>query len=165
MVGDLRAPRRPVVRDVVAPEIELVADALLAQALGEAQRAVERAGGVLPAALPADEQQAHARPQPVEVVAVEVRHVVDRAVEVRLVPALARGVAPGRRVVAARQADGEREEVGALEGEVSGVVAAEAAAGRDDLRAAAAVAVDPRDDLLEDPGLVAAVRAGALLEG
>src|SRR4051812_12736818 len=127
MVGDLRAPRRPVVRDVVAPQVELVADVLVAQALGEAQRALERAGRVLPPALAADEQQAHARAQPLEVIAVEVGDVVDGAVEVRLVAALAPGVAPRRRVVAARQAQGERERVGALQREVRRVVAAEAA--------------------------------------
>src|SRR3954453_14036694 len=95
VVGDLRAPRGPVVRDVVAPEGELVADALVAQALGEAHRTVERAGRVLPLALPADEEQAHARAQPVEVLAAEVGDVVDRAVEVGLVAARAPCVAPG----------------------------------------------------------------------
>src|SRR6185436_18232685 len=84
MVGDLGAPRRPVVRDVVAPEVELVTQILFAEALGETQRALERPRRVLPHALAAHEQEAHARAQPVEVVAVEVRDVVDRAVEVRL---------------------------------------------------------------------------------
>src|SRR3954468_8498279 len=104
VMGDLRTPRRPVVRDVVAPQVELVTDLLVAETLGETQRAVQRAGRVLPLALPADEQEADARPQPVEVVAAEVRDVLDRAVEVRLVAAVAPGVAPVRRVVAARQA-------------------------------------------------------------
>src|SRR3954469_19868322 len=132
MVRDLRAPRRPVVRDVVAPEVELVADVLVAQAFGETQGAVEGAGRVLPLPLTADEQQAHARAQPLEVVAVEVGDVVDRAVEVRFVAAVAPGVAPVGRVVAAREAQREREEVAALEREVRGVVAPEAAPGRHD---------------------------------
>src|SRR6476619_4302500 len=138
----------------MAPEVEFVPDLLVAQALGEPQRAVERARRVLPLALAADEHQAQPRAQPAEVVAVEIADVVDRAVEIRLVAALAPRVAPGRRVVAAREAQREREEVGALEGEVRRVVGAEAAPGGDDLRAAAAVAVDPGHDLLEDPRLV-----------
>src|SRR3954447_6010667 len=80
MVGDLRAPGGPVVRDVAAPQVELVADALLRQALGEPQRAGQGARRALPAALPAHEQQADSRAQPLEVVAVEVRDVVHRAV-------------------------------------------------------------------------------------
>src|SRR4051812_7101965 len=149
MVRDLGAPRRPVVRHIVAPEVELVADVLVAQALGEAQRALERSGRVLPAALPAHEQETDARAQPVEVLAREVRDGVDRAVEVRLVAPLAPCVAPARRVVVPGQADGEWEQVGALEREVRGVVAAEAAAGGEDLGETAAIAVDPRDDLAE----------------
>jgi hypothetical protein len=56
--GRSGAPRRPVVRDVVAPEVELVADALLASSAASAS-VLERAGRVLPLALAADEQQAH----------------------------------------------------------------------------------------------------------
>src|SRR4051794_7278292 len=118
VVGDLRAPGGPVVRDVVALQVELVADALLGQAPAGQERARQRAGGVLPLALAADQQQADPRAQPLEVVAVEVRDVVDRAVEVALLAALAPAVAPPGRVVGARQAHGEREQVGALEGEV-----------------------------------------------
>ena len=36
MMGELRSPRRPVVRDVVAPEVQLVADALVAEQPREA---------------------------------------------------------------------------------------------------------------------------------
>src|SRR5437870_4300000 len=42
MMSDLRAPRRPVVRDIVAPEVELVGDALLGEEPGEAARRLER---------------------------------------------------------------------------------------------------------------------------
>ena len=77
-----------------------------------------------------------------------VLEVVQRVVEVHGLAALA-PPAPGRRVVVAREAEGEREQVGALEREVRGVIAAEAAAGRQDLLGRAAVGVDPRDHLLE----------------
>ena len=101
--------------------------------------------------------------QPVEVVAVQVRDVVDRVVEVGRLAALAPAV-PRRRVVVAGQADREREQVGALEREVDGVEGAEADAERGDVLRAAAVVVDERHDLVEDPRLVAPVLARALLE-
>ena len=44
MMRDLGPPRGPVVRDVVAPEVELTADALVRHDPGEALRARERAG-------------------------------------------------------------------------------------------------------------------------
>ena len=132
MMSELRTPRRPIVRDVVPPEVQLVADALLREQGGEALRALQRAGRVLPLALPADEQQADAAAQPLEVVAAGVLEVVDRVVEVRRLAALAPRV-PGGRVVVARQAEREREEVGALEREVDRVVGAEADAERRDL--------------------------------
>src|SRR5215218_1635956 len=53
---------------------------------------------------------------------------------------------------------------GAAQREVDRVEGAEADAERRDLPRPAAVLVDPRHHLVEDPGLVAAVRTGALLE-
>src|SRR5213593_396841 len=70
MMSDLRPPRGPVVRRILAPDVELVADALRREQRGEAVRLLERSGGVLPRAPADDEQQAHARAQPLEVVAV-----------------------------------------------------------------------------------------------
>src|SRR5438105_15024944 len=131
MMRDLRAPRRPVVWDVVAPEVELVPDALLGEESGEAAGRLERARRVLPLPLTADEDQGDAASQPVEVVAAEVDDVVHRVREVDGVAAPA--PAAGRDVVDAAQADGEREEVGPLEGEVRGVGRAEARAGEDAL--------------------------------
>ena len=64
----------------------------------------------------------------------QVLDVVHRVVEVDGVAALA--PADDRDVVDAAHADREREEVGALQREVRGVVGAEARAGRDDLAAA-----------------------------
>ena len=101
--------------------------------------------------------------QPVEVVAVQVRDVVDRVVEVGGVAALAPGV-PRRRVVVARQAEREREQVGALEREVQRVVRAHRGAQRDDLARPAAVGGDVRHHLVDDPRLVRAVAPGALLQ-
>ena len=113
--------------------------------------------------LPADEQDAEAAAQPLEVVAAHVGDVVERVVEVGGLAALAPRV-PGRRVVVARQAEREREQVGALEREVHRVVGAEADADGGDLLRAAAVGVDPRHDLVEDPRLVAGVLVRARLE-
>src|SRR3954453_23735350 len=111
MMRDLRAPRRPVVRHVVSPEVELVANALLAEQPREPLRRLERAGRVLPLALSAQEQEGRARAQPVEVVAVEMLHVVQWVVEVDGVAAVA--PADYGDVVHAAHADREREEVGA----------------------------------------------------
>src|SRR3954468_6326823 len=72
MMRDLRAPRRPVVRHVVSPEVELMGKALLAEQPREPLRRLECAGRVLPLALSADEHEGRARAQPVEVLAVEV---------------------------------------------------------------------------------------------
>ena len=81
--------------------------------------------------------------------------VVHRVVEVGGVAALAPAV-PGRRVVVARQADRQREQVGALEREVGGVKGAEAARRRRSARRAPPQSsADERDDLVEDPRLVA----------
>ena len=130
---------------------------------GEPLRAVQRAGRVLH--IPCPQTTLHADPaaQPVEVVAAEVGHVVDRVVEVRRRAALAPAV-PAGRVVVARAADGEAEQVRPLEREVDRVVGAEADAERGELGGPAAVVVDERDDLVEDPGLVAAVLGRARLE-
>jgi len=95
------------------------------------------------------------------VVSLQLRDVVGRVVEVDGVPALA--PPEHRDVVDPALADRDREQVGALQGEVGGVVGAEARAREEDLRRAAAVRVDERHDLLEDPALVSAVAAGALL--
>src|SRR5437660_253868 len=56
MVGELPAPGRPVVRDIVAPQVQLVPDPFVGKESGDVPRRVERAGGVLPLALPADQQ-------------------------------------------------------------------------------------------------------------
>ena len=150
-------------RHVVAPEVQLAADPLLAEQAGEPLGAVQRAGRVLPHALAADEQDAQPRAQPVEVVAARVGERVERVVEVGGLAALAPAV-PARRVVVAREAERERERVRAPQREVDRVEGAEADAERGDLLRPAAVRVDPRHDLVEDPRLVALVRAGALLE-
>src|SRR3954454_23626594 len=162
MMGDLALPRGPVVRDVVAPQVELVPDPLPREDAGESLRALQRAGRVLPHALAADEQEADLRAQPLQVVAVQVVDVVERIVEVRLDPALA--AARHRDVVDARHGDGDREEVGAAKREVRGVVGAERGARQQDLLRTAAVLVDERRDLVDEPVLVAAVKARGLLE-
>ncbi len=100
--------------------------------------------------------------QPLQVVAVQVRHVVHRVVEVERVAALP--PADPADVVDARQADREREQVGPLQREVRRVVRAEARPGDQDLLEAAAVVVDPRGHVVHHPVLVAAVQLGALLE-
>src|SRR3954453_1245908 len=124
-------------------------DALGGQRGRQAARALQRAGGVLPPALAADQQQAEAGAQPLQMVAAQVLDVVTGAVEVRLVATLAPGV-PALRVVVAAEAEREREAVGALEREVGGVEGAHAAARRDDLGRAVLVAVDEGHDALVD---------------
>src|SRR5215207_7971701 len=104
MVRELCLPRRPVVRDVVTPEVELVADPLLVQARRERLRRLERAGRVLPLPLAADEQKRHARAQPREMVAAEVRDVVHWVVEVRRLTTLPAAADDGH-VVDAAHAD------------------------------------------------------------
>src|SRR5205823_371775 len=123
MMSDLRTPRRPVVRRILAPDVELVPDALLGEERGEAVRLLERPGRVLPRTPADDEQQADLRAQPVQMVAAETGDVVGRVVEVDGVAAFA--PADGRDVVDVRQAEGQREEVAAAEGEVGGVEGAE----------------------------------------
>src|ERR1700722_11304291 len=58
VMGELGPPGRPVVRDVVSPQIGFVLDALGGQQPGQLLRALQRACGVFPLALPADQQQA-----------------------------------------------------------------------------------------------------------
>src|SRR6476646_11442693 len=123
MMRDLASPRRPVVRDVVAPEVDLAGDALLVEQRAEAPRRVERAGRVLPLPLSADEQDRDVIPQPAQVVAAQVRDVVHRVVEVDGIALLAPAL--NRDVVHAAHADREREEVGPLEAEVGRVVGPE----------------------------------------
>ena len=158
-MSDLRSPRGPVVRRVLAPDVELVPDALLGEERGEAVRLLERPGRVLPRTPADDEQQADLRAQPVQMVAAETGDVVGRVVEVDGVAAFA--PADGRDVVDARQAEGQREEVAAAEGEVGGVEGAERDTCCQDLLEAPAVGVDQRDDVVEKPILVAAVPARA----
>ena len=161
MMSELRAPRRPVVGHVVPPEVELMTNSLARQQIGERARAVQCAGRVLPLTLAADQHHAHARAQPVEMVAAEVLEVVHRVVEVGGVAALAPR-APVRGVVAARHAQRDREEVGPAQREVRRVVRAEARARGNDV--AARVVVDERRDDVRDPALVLAVAPRALLE-
>jgi len=66
-------------------------------------------------------------PKPLEMVAVEMDDVVHRVVEVGGIATFAPTV-PGKRVITAREADCQGEDVGALEGEVGGVEGAQAAA-------------------------------------
>src|SRR6266567_3626782 len=129
----------------MTPQVKFVADALVREQRGQLPGALQRAGGVLPAPLTAYEQQVDVVSQPVEMVAAGVPDVVEWVVEVSRRPALAPPV-PRRGVVAAGQADREREEVRPLEGEVGRVERAEAAADRHDFDGSVAVLVDPRQD-------------------
>jgi hypothetical protein len=141
--ASLTGPRRPVVRDVVAPQVQLVPDALLVQEMGEVLRALQRARGVLPHALAADEQEARPRADPVEVVAVHRPHLAGDA-----------------ELVVARHGDGRGEEVGAAQHEIDGVERAHAAAGGEDVLVAALVVVDERRHLVDHPRLVGTAVAG-----
>src|SRR6202453_2345681 len=163
VMGELGAPGRPVVRRVVTPHVQLVLYPLAGQQRCEALGAGQRPGGVLPLALTAHQQQADLAAQPLQVVTRQVADVVDRVVEVHLVALLAPG-APGRRVIVAGKAHGQREQVSPLEREVGRVEGAHAAAQGDDLGRAATVPVDPRHHVADDPRLVPAVPAGAFLE-
>src|SRR3954452_4746508 len=145
------------------PQVELAAYGLGLEKGGEATRAVERPGGVLPLALSADQEHADLPAQPIQVVALKVGDVIHWVVEVGGFAAVAPSV-PGGRVVVAGHADGEREHVGALERKVGGVEGAEAAPADDHLARAAAVVADERKDLVEDPRLVDRVTACALLD-
>src|SRR5829696_10544763 len=88
-LGELRAPGRPIVRPLVAPQGQLAGNPLVAHERGETSRAVEGARRVLPLSLPAHEQEAGSAAQPVSVVAVALGDVAHRAVEEDGVAALA----------------------------------------------------------------------------
>ena len=149
-------------RNVVAPQVQLVTDPLGGEHTGEPPGAVQRSGGVLPLALTADQQQVQPAAQPVQVLTVHVRDVIHRVVEVRLITPLTPGM-PGRGVVVTGKTHRAREQVGALEREVSRVKSAETVAERDDVQRPAAVVVDPRHHLVENPPLVEPVAAGPFL--
>src|SRR3954463_8630751 len=104
-MGELGPPGWPVVRDVMPPQVHFMLYPLAGQQRGEPLRAGQRAGGVLPLALPADQQQADLAAQPVEMVTGQVDDVVQRVVEVRLVAAFA-PAAPRGRIVVAGEAQG-----------------------------------------------------------
>ncbi len=136
---------------------------LVCEQRGKLLRARQRAGGVLPLPLAADEEQADPPAQPVQVLAVQVGDVVHGIVEVGGGAALAPAV-PGRRIIVAGKAQGQREQVGSLEREVRRVERAQAAPEGRDVGAAAAIFGDPRHHLVDDPGFVAAVAPGPLFE-
>ena len=135
-----------------------------ASSAAQVPRRRQRSGGLgLPRALAHGQHEVDPAAQPVQVVAVEVGHVVARVGEVRRVPAVAPGV-PLRRVVVAALADRHREQVSAGQREVQRVVGAEAAAGHDHVADARGVLADETGHLVGDPGLVGAVPLGARLE-
>src|SRR5262249_8853894 len=103
MMPDLRAPRRPAGRNVGPPQGQLVRESLRAERRREGVRRLERARRVLPLTLTADEQERRTRAQPVEVVAVKMLRIVQGAVEINRVAALA--PADDRDVVHAAHAD------------------------------------------------------------
>src|SRR4051794_17743282 len=164
MMRELVPPRRPIVRNVVPPQVELAANPLRLEQPGQPARALERSGRVLPLALSAHEQDADVPAQPVQVISLQVCDVIQRIVEEGILASLAPTVAGGW-VVVARHADRERENVGALEREVRGMESAEAAPARNHLAGATAVVTDEWDDLVEDPRLVDPVTARTLLDG
>src|SRR5438552_1346019 len=73
VVRELGPPPGPVVRDVVAPQAQLAPDAFVSEQAGHLLRRVQRAGGVLPLALAADQQRREPAAPPAGVLAVEVR--------------------------------------------------------------------------------------------
>src|SRR5205085_5947364 len=89
MMSDLCTPRGPVVRRVLAPDVELVPDALLGEERREVVRLLERPRRVLPRTPADDEQQVDLRAQPVQMVAAETDDVIGWVVEVDGVAALA----------------------------------------------------------------------------
>ena len=104
---------------------------LRSQQLGERSGRRQRPGRrLLEGALPDDEQHRDPRAHPLEVVALHVRDVGRGVGEVGRVAELAPPV-PRRRVVVAGQPDGQRGDVGALQGEVHRVVGAERDPDRD----------------------------------
>ena len=117
----------------------------------------------LPGSLTDGQHDVQPRAEPVEVVAVEMWHVVGRVGEVRRVAALTPAV-PRRRVVVAGLADRDREQVGALQRQLEGVVGTHRAAGDDRPARALAVGADVRRDLVGHPALVGLVPPGPLLD-
>src|SRR5665809_151424 len=91
---DLVSPRGPVMRNVVPPQVEFVSEPLGVQTRCERLRAIESTRGVLPLTLPADEKKAHPPAQPLEVIALQVRDVVHRVVEIEgiVTPAVSHAV-------------------------------------------------------------------------
>ena len=163
MVGDLGAPGRPVVRDVVAPQVQLVADALLGEHPGEPLRG-RAARPVVSSHWPWPQTSSRLSrdAQPLEVVAAEMRDVVDRVVEVgrarRARPSRSRST--GRSCPTCRCASGNR----------SARLSAKLAAWKAP-RLMPVVRISPPvswwmngTTCVEDPRLVAAVLARALLE-
>src|SRR6187401_1526489 len=120
--------------------------------LRESFGALEGAGRVLPLTLPRDQEDAHALPDPIEVITLHVLHVSHRVVEVEVVTRFP----PSHvgRVVDAALADRDREEVGPLQTEVGRMVGAETAAGNDRFRETSAVVVHTGYDVVDDPVLV-----------
>src|SRR3954465_4871212 len=101
MVRNLLLPPVPVVCGVVAPDVQVVRDALLAEQAAHLPRGGQRAGRVgLPRTLADNEYDVEPLAQPVEVVAVQGGEVVGGVGEVRRLAALA-PAAPCRRVVVA----------------------------------------------------------------
>src|SRR5580765_3564914 len=109
MVSDLSLPCGPVVRRVLAPDVQLVWDPLPREQRGEPLGRVECAGRVLPRASPDDEDEVNSGAEPVEVLAVQVGDVVERVVEIEAVAAVTPPDA--RDVVQAGHTKGEREDV------------------------------------------------------
>src|SRR4029077_2583123 len=66
VMGQLGAPGRPVVRDVIPPQIDFVLDPLVGEQRGKPPGTLQGARGVLPLALAADQQQADLAAQPVQ---------------------------------------------------------------------------------------------------
>src|SRR3990170_4956320 len=64
MMRDLVAPRRPVVRYVIPPKVQVVLDALLGQSGCEPLRRLERSGRVFPLTLAAYEDEVRLGSQP-----------------------------------------------------------------------------------------------------
>ena len=152
VVGDLALPPRPVVGGVVAPDVEVVGDAAFGEQGAHPFGLGQRGGRVgLPGALADGEDDVQPLAQPGEVVAVQLGDVVGGVGEVRRLAALAPGV-PLRGVVVAGLADGDREEVGAGQGELQGVVGAERAPGDDRVAGAGGVLADEAGDGVGDPG-------------
>ncbi len=139
-------------------------DALLGEQRVEPQRARQGAARalVLPHPLPADQQQADLAAQPVQVLAVHVRHVVHGVVEVERLAALAPPEV--RHVVDTAQAQRERKDLCPAEREVGGVEGPEAAAPDHEVLRTGRVGVDRGDDVVEHEVLEPLVGPRPLLQ-